>query len=237
MTQLLISVKNVQEAALVLANDIDLIDLKDPSNGALGALDLTLSAQIVKWVKAQNKPSVTISATVGEQSESLAALLIAIKQRAEIGVDVVKIAVCDFFYQADFINEIQKLTKNNIKIVAVFFADNALDLDLLPKLSQAGFYGAMCDTQQKAQHLLHYQSKKALHLFTHFCHQNQLMCGLAGSLQPQHIVELLETKPKYIGFRSGVCENNRRDANLSQVKLIDAQNMLRNGNKNSINPY
>ena len=38
MTQLLVSVKNSEEAMLVLAAGVDIIDLKDPSMGALGEI-------------------------------------------------------------------------------------------------------------------------------------------------------------------------------------------------------
>ena len=44
MTQLLISVKNVKETLIALDAGVDIIDLKDPDNGALGALDVDTSA-------------------------------------------------------------------------------------------------------------------------------------------------------------------------------------------------
>ena len=37
MTQLLVSVKNVEETFIALDAGVDIIDLKDPANGALGA--------------------------------------------------------------------------------------------------------------------------------------------------------------------------------------------------------
>ena len=42
MTALLASVRSVAEAELALAGGADVIDLKDPSQGALGALPLSL---------------------------------------------------------------------------------------------------------------------------------------------------------------------------------------------------
>ena len=238
MTQLLVSVKDIEEATLVLASSVDIIDLKDPNMGALGALDLNISIEIIRLVKG----SKLVSATVGEHHESLQALVLAIKQRAAIGVDVIKIAISDLFYHADFIDEMLRLSQSIIKIVAVFFADGATDLNLLPKLRQAGFYGAMLDTQHKlgTQHkqhdLLSLQSKQALQLFTLSCQQHQLTCGLAGSLKPQYVDALLEINPTYIGFRGGVCDNLDRKSALNQDKLAQVVNMLRNGNKNNINP-
>jgi len=42
MTQLLISVTNVEEAQIALNSGADFIDLKDPNGGALGALPLDI---------------------------------------------------------------------------------------------------------------------------------------------------------------------------------------------------
>lgn len=230
MTQLLISVKNLQEARLALAAGVDVIDLKDPSVGALGALDLVVTKEIVHLVNHQTQ----LSATVGEQHASIDALLADIKLRAETGVDFVKIAVSDLFYQAHFFDAISQLTAANIKIVAVFFADRAINSSLLPLLKSAGFYGAMLDTQNKQQNLLQVQHKNQLKLFTQQCHQHRLKSGLAGSLQPQHIDFLMEINPTYIGFRGGVCQNGQRTTTISQSKLHEVFNMLRNGNKKSI---
>ena len=101
MTKLLISVKNVEEAMLALAADVDMIDLKEPSVGALGALDLNISRQIVQLVSGRK----LISATVGEEHRSMHALILDIQERAAIGVDIIKIAVSDFFYALGFIDE------------------------------------------------------------------------------------------------------------------------------------
>ena len=45
MTRLLVSVRNVEEAQIAIAEGVDLIDVKEPSRGALGAADpVTLKA-------------------------------------------------------------------------------------------------------------------------------------------------------------------------------------------------
>ncbi len=228
MTQLLISVKNIQETLQVLEASVDIMDLKDPSIGALGALDLRIARQIVQLVNGKS----LISATVGEQHASTDALMADIQLRADAGVDIVKIGVSDLFKQAHFFHAIANLTKLGIKIVAVFFADKEIDLDLLPALKNAGFYGAMLDTQNKQQNLLQVRQKNSLRLFTQQCHQYQLKSGLSGSLQPQHIDLLTKINPTYIGFRGGVCENAQRESSINRSKLNEVVDMLHNGNKN-----
>lgn len=230
MTQLLISVKNVLEANIALAAGVDIIDLKDPNVGALGALDLDVTREIVRLVNSR-KP---VSATVGEQHTSVDELMFDIQARADVGVDIIKVAISDLFQAADFVEKILILTKSGVKIVAVFFADEVFNLTILPALKHVGFYGAMMDTRNKQQHLLQIQSQQSLHLFTRQCHQYQLKSGLAGSLQPQDIDLLLNVNPTYIGFRGGVCDNSQRKSALSHDKLNDVQNVLRIGNKKPV---
>jgi (5-formylfuran-3-yl)methyl phosphate synthase len=227
MTQLLISVKNIEETLLALQIGVDIIDLKDPNIGALGALDLQETRRIVQTVDG----FALLSATVGEQHAQLNDLVLDIEARAEMGVDIVKIAVSALFYDENFLIEMAKLSIVGIKIVAVFFADASLDFGLLPVLQKAGFYGAMLDTQNKQCNLLEVQEKMTLRLFTQLCHQNRLKSGLAGSLKPQHIEELVNFNPTYIGFRGGVCENNRRNLTLSGAKVIEVKDMLHAHNK------
>lgn len=230
MTQLLISVKNIQETLQVLDAGVDIIDLKDPDVGALGALDLTITRQIVQQVNGRK----LVSATVGEQHASIDALIADIHLRVEAGVDIVKVGMSDLFKHASFYDAIIQQTKAGAKIVVVFFADEVSDLSLLPALKVAGVYGAMLDTKNKHKNLLQAQHLQALHLFTQQCHQYQLKSGLAGSLQPQHIDLLMEINPTYIGFRGGVCKNSQRKSVISASRLREVVDLLRNRNKSTL---
>ncbi len=227
MMQLLISVRNIEEALLALDAGVDIIDLKDPNVGALGALDLVTTGQIVQTINGCG----LVSATVGEQHVLLSELIEDITARAQLGVDIIKIGVSVLFYDHRFFVEMSKLTLAGVKMVVVFFADEKLDLDLLPALQEAGFYGAMLDTKNKQHHLLAMQTKKSLHLFTQLCKKHHLKSGLAGSLKPQHIEILSEVDSTYIGFRGGVCENSMRNAALSKAKVMEVKNMLHIHNK------
>jgi uncharacterized protein (UPF0264 family) len=228
MTQLLISVKNIEEALIALEAKVDIIDLKDPNLGALGALDLLTTGEIVRQVYGHS----LISATVGELHASIDELVADIQLRANAGVDIIKITLSSLFYETNFYDALIQLTKGGVKIVVVFFADEDIDLNLLLALKNSGVYGAMLDTKNKQKNLLQVQHQQALKSFTQLCHQYHLKSGLAGSLQPQHIDLLVEINPTYIGFRGGVCDNSLRNTALNQAKVHQVINVLRNGNKN-----
>lgn len=231
--QLLISVTNVQEALLAIEAGVDIVDLKDPAMGALGALPLTVIADVVRTV---NKRAI-VSATVGEHHPTIEHLCISMKQTSALGVDIVKIALStnlleSIINHAGFFNTMQMLNKQQCKVVAVLFADqlpDAIDIDeLINKISQLGFYGLMLDTASKnGKCLFDYQLLSKLQGFVDVCRQHQLMSGLAGSLQLEHLNSLLALNPCYIGFRGGVCKKNDRKLALDQAKILEINNVVK----------
>jgi dihydroneopterin aldolase len=225
--QLLISVKNSEEALLALHTGADVIDLKDPSIGALGALDLENTAQILQLIDGR----ATVSATVGEHLSSQLELIKEIEARASIGVDIVKIAVDKLFYEVDFYENVSELANRKVKLIALFFAEESIDMEILSKLKKAGFYGAMLDTKEKHHALPEILTEDFLKTFINFCEENLLLCGVAGSLKSQHIEFFKKLGPTYIGFRGGVCENYMRISVLIPEKVLEIKKMLLNHNK------
>lgn len=226
MTQLLISVKNLEESRIARYANADVIDLKDPSVGALGALKPSIVSEIVQDMNG----SVLLSATVGEGHATIDALKYDIALYAGLGVDVVKIAVSGLFQLADFISEMKQLTEQGVKIVAVFFANEPLDFNLLTKLKDSGFYGAMVDTQLKKTTLLELQTTEVLKQFIVVCKQHQLISGLAGSVNKTHINQLLILDPSFIGVRGGVCHQLDRTSTLVGDWIAEIKSMLLNYN-------
>ncbi len=227
MIKLLLSVKNMEEALLALEAGVDIVDLKDPNVGALGALDLHVTERIVRAINGRG----LLSATVGENHAALDELIVSIQARAHLGVDIIKIGVSALFYTADFFTEMRKLTGAGAKMVAVFFADEAIDFNLLETLQKIGFYGAMLDTKTKQFGLLELLAQAEINKFVHLCSNLDLESGLAGSLKAQHIEIVREINPTYIGFRGGVCKNFKRESALSENKVLEAKSMLRQHNK------
>lgn len=234
MTELLISVNSVEEALIAIDAGVDIIDLKDPNVGALGALDLDISLQILQKVQQYKQLSCEralplTSATVGEGHADLDVLLKEIEVRVKMGVDIIKIAVSDLFNNTDCLIDITQ--SQHTKLIAVFFADESVDLTLLEKLKDSGFYGVMIDTHKKQQSLLEICTLSTLQKFTQACGVNGLKSGLAGSLKPQHIENLVSINPSYIGFRGGVCANELRINRLIQHKIVNVKEMLQEHNK------
>ncbi|MGH8559069.1 MAG: (5-formylfuran-3-yl)methyl phosphate synthase [Methylococcales bacterium] len=207
MTGMLASVSNLDEAIMVQAAGADIIDLKAPAKGALGALQTDTVEEIVK----QLKPATVISATIGDLPMQPEIVQHAVDKMWATGVDYVKIGL---FPGGDWISSIAVLkarTSAGARLIAVFFADCDPDTKWFSNLASSGFSGVMLDTRNKrAGSLRQILNRDQLAHFVKRARQYNLLCGLAGSLRSEDIDPLLDLSPDYLGFRGALCIDRNR---------------------------
>jgi len=216
MAGMLASVENLAEAICVLEAGADIIDLKSPSSGALGALPV----EIVKEIAAALAGRRPLSATIGDLPMDPAMVSMAAEAMAATGVDYVKIG---FFPGGDWhrtIFSLSPLAARGIRLVAVLFADQKPDLSHVERLAGAGFSGVMLDTLDKAGGSLTQVCPLAnLRDFVAEAKARGLLCGLAGSLRQADIPLLLNLRPDYLGFRGALCQQHERTAGLDNTAV------------------
>lgn len=214
MTRMLASVTDMEEAENAISAGADIIDLKDPGRGALGALPLERIRSLVERI-AGRRP---VSATIGDLPADAAVLTEAIHQTATTGVDYVK---AGFFSEAALqscLEVIRALTAQTA-VVAVLFADRFPPPDDLAPFAQAGLAGVMLDTADKGRgHLLDHATLAQLGRFVERAGSHGLLSGLAGSLRQQDIATLLPLGPDYLGFRGALCLGGLRDQRLDAAR-------------------
>lgn len=223
--KMLASVSNLDEVALALSAGVDILDLKNPNKGALGALAIDEITEIVKLVDGK----CPISATIGDLS-TIDDVTPAIQATIKTGVDIVKIG---FFESMDcnaLIQAVAPYTKKQ-KIIAVLFADSLQNFSILPLLKVAGFYGVMLDTANKnGKHLLNHFNLAALNNFVLQAKELKLEVGLAGALHESQVADLSKLQPNYLGFRSALCHQNQRTNILNQYKISHIKQLLQKYN-------
>ncbi len=224
---MLASVTCVEEAVMVMQAGVDLIDMKNPVQGALGALPLSRIAEIVTAIAA----ATPTSATIGDLPMSPQVIVDAVMQTAETGVDYVKIGFFGQNQHLACITALKPLTAKGVRIIAVLFADQSPALHLLPELAAAGFYGVMLDTANKnGKNLLDYMSITQLADFVTQAKPLNLESGLAGSLRLEHIASLQALHAGYLGFRGALTLDSDRVAGIEQHRVQMIKNMLYNCN-------
>lgn len=221
MPQLLISVTSVEEAKIALKNGADFIDLKDPGQGALGALPVETVQEIADFVHAQiQQGGRQVSATIGDLPMQPNLILERVLALAKTNVDIIKIG---FFETADYqvcLDALKLHARKGIKLIAVLFAEFHYPEYLVGAIREAGFYGLMVDTARKdGRTFLNYCSEVGMKAFSEKVQKHGLIFGLAGSLNIQHVDIVKRINPTYIGFRGGVSVNNRREQYLDASKI------------------
>lgn len=214
-TGMLASVTSLREAALALQWGADIIDLKNPSEGALGALPLAAVSAIVKFV-AGRKP---VSATVGDLTAmEPMALRQAVTSMAATGVDYVKAGFFPGRNLTACVEALSRPARDGAAIVAVLFADSGVKHGLLGELALHGFTGVMLDTAVKdGRSLRDHLRIEEIRAFVQEAKARGLLTGLAGSLSEKDIPHLLPLRPDYLGFRGGLCRGGQREQQLDQA--------------------
>ena len=215
MTGMLASVCSADEARLALQSWADVIDCKNPREGALGALPPETISRIAAEVDGERP----ISATTGDLVCGVQRLREAVTITADCGVDYVKFGLFDRQTAAAQIDGLQRQAARQ-ELIAVCFADRVDPTPLLPRLAGAGIRGVMLDTADKyAGRLTELWGGPRLADFVAAAHTQGLLCGLAGRLTQADIPLLLPLQSDYLGFRSALCRGDRQ-GHLDAVAMM-----------------
>src|SRR3989337_2414446 len=134
MTLLLASVRDAAEAEMAIGAGADIIDLKDPSQGALGALAPASIAACVRRID-RSAPAGALPL----EGESVRATVLA---TAGLGVDYVKLGL---FPGGDAERSLNLLKTEvaEIRLIVVLFADALPDFDAIGLAARIGAHGVM----------------------------------------------------------------------------------------------
>lgn len=215
--RLLASVRNTEEARLAAALGADVIDLKEPRHGALGAVARDEQRAILA---ALGEARPVVSATVGDLPLEAAPLAAALRATAATSVDIVKFGV---FARGDEaaagLRALGRALRDGTPtLVAVLPADRLGGigeiLDLARRaVGDCNVAGVMLDTAAKARGSLpELLAPRDLARFVAEVHAAGRFAGLAGSLRAEHVEALAETGADLLGFRGALCAGDRSAA-------------------------
>lgn len=209
--RLLASVTDESEARLVASLGADIIDAKNPSAGALGALPVAT----VTSIRLAVPRIIPVSATIGDPTDDVVATCSAVQQMADAGADIVKIGLSRGASPERMLEAVGRLDLGAARLVGVLLADEGIALDLVEVARTAGLIGLMLDTGDK-QHgaLPDIVPGDELRRFVAATHAGGMIAGLAGSLRAEHVPGLLGLAPDILGFRGGLCRAGERTSGI-----------------------
>lgn len=216
----LASVTSAEEARICVDAGVAILDAKNPLTGALGALEHNTVREIVDTVRQSSKAALPISATIGDLPLDPKLVCKAAGDMAACEVDYVKIGFGSDGDAAVVIRALGCIDIGDARLVAVLFADQKPDFDLVCELSAAGFAGVMLDTaEKKSGGLRDVLSAEEVGEFVARSRDSGLLCGLAGSLKLEDISPLGAFQPDILGFRGALCLDSDRTFAIDESRI------------------
>jgi len=209
---------NEKEASEAIAGGADIIDVKNPLEGPLGAN----FPWVIKRIREITPKNIQVSCTLGEVPNLPGSIALAALGAASLGVDYIKVGLGGFKTAHEaicFLENINRAAKEcnpNIKLVAAGYADAeracTLDPMIVPEIaSKAGVDVAMLDTAVKDdKNLFDFLTSQQLAKFVSFSHKFGLEAALAGSLKKQDLLLVYSLGADIAGARGAACTNNNR---------------------------
>ncbi len=208
---------DADEARAALAGGADVIDVKDPAAGALGAADpVTLRA-----IRAVVTPPAELSAALGDAPGLAGTFALAAHGAASCGAEYVKVGLAGLRDADEALKLLAGVVRAaeqarpGTRVVAVAYAD-AARVGAFPTLAvpgvarEAGAHGVLLDTFAKdGTTSLYALGERDAGAFLYTAREYGLLAGLAGSLRLEHVARAAALGAELVGVRGAACVGGR----------------------------
>ena len=228
--KLLVSVVDKTEALDSIKGGANIIDVKNPKEGSLGAN----FPRVIQQVKEFMPKNLELSATIGDLPNLPGTASLAALGAAVSGVDYVKVGLFGVKTSDEattLITEVVKAVKeydSALKTIASGYADfrsvgciSPMELPMVAHKAEAD--GILVDVNIKKgkDNLFTFLTDEQLKEFVTQAHNNNLLAALAGSLDTQDIQRVHNLGADIIGVRGAVCtKKDRLAGKLEQKKVL-----------------
>src|SRR5688572_23278383 len=209
--RLLVSVRNATEAATALAGGADIVDAKEPLNGALGPV----ATPVLHAIAATVADTAPVSVALGDAGTDDVG--VRMQAAAAVGAAFVKVGFAGARDHDRVARDVATLTSlvAPAALVLVAYADHdqarAPSPDTLIALGQRlGTAGILLDTYVKrGPGLTALMSERSLRAFVTRAQSTGQLVALAGRLTPEDLDVVLDTGADIVGVRGAACDGGR----------------------------
>jgi len=226
--RLLVSPVDRDEALEAVEGGADIIDVKNPAEGSLGANFPWVIRDVVEIVP----DDLEVSATVGDVPFKPGTVSQAVMGLACLGVDYAKVGlygVKRFEEAVELMGACSRAVREfgfETRVVAAGYADahrvGAIDPMHVPEVAaEAECDVAMVDTAVKdGKRLFDFMGEEELGEFVDTAHEHGLEVALAGSLRAEDLPKVAELGADIVGVRGAACEGGDREAGTIRSHLV-----------------
>ncbi|HEY4232849.1 MAG TPA: (5-formylfuran-3-yl)methyl phosphate synthase [Lacipirellulaceae bacterium] len=227
-TGLLVSVRDAAEALVALDGGADVIDVKEPNRGSLGAADTDAIAAVVAAVAGRAPISVAAGELLDWPTNMSPQFVDAVDGRAAF----VKLGLAGCSAETDWQarwREAFDALDDRVQSVAVVYADwqaarAPTPDETLAHAQQCGCRVILVDTWNKSfGDLFGCWTAENLAEFAHRVRAAGIHLVLAGSLKPLTLAKAVSLRPALVAVRGAVCEGDRGGTvSRSRVEAVRA---------------
>jgi len=215
--RLLVSVVNADEVEAALAGGADIVDVKNPAEGSLGAPVPAL----LRAVTSRVAPPAEVSVALGDAPHLPGTMALAAAGAAACGADYLKIGLLGSARPEQALELLAAVrraaadVRPGARLMAAAYADasrvGALPPRELPSIARrAGFHGVMLDTAVKdGTSTFAAMSEDGVADFLAAARMLGLVTALAGALGPADLERAQRLGAEIVGVRGSACEGGR----------------------------
>ncbi len=234
---LLISPINTEEAREAIKGGADIIDVKNPKEGSLGAN----FPWVIKNIREIAPEGMHVSATLGDVPYKPGTVSLAAAGAVVSGADYIKVGLYgtkNYSEALEVMENVVRTVKDFDKealVVASGYADahrvNAIDPMEIPRVAaDSGADLAMVDTAIKdGKTLFDFMDKDKLQEFNNNIHDYGLKSALAGSIKKNQLRLLYEIGCDVVGIRGAACTGgDRNKGTINHTAVHELKSLIEN---------
>jgi uncharacterized protein (UPF0264 family) len=232
---LLISPINTEEALEAIEGGADIVDVKNPKEGSLGAS----FPWIIKGVREMTPKDMLVSATLGDVPYKPGTVSLAAMGALVSGADYIKVGLygtSNYDEALEVMENVVRTVRENSSdavVVASGYADahriGAISPMEIPKVAaDAGADLAMLDTAVKdGKTLFDFMDMDDLQKFVNEIHDYGLKSALAGSVKKDQLKPLYDINCDVVGVRGAACVGgDRNTGKIHRSAVTELKDMI-----------
>jgi uncharacterized protein (UPF0264 family) len=224
--RLLVSVTDAHEARVAVEGGVDIVDVKNPAEGSLGAP----APGVIERVREAVPPELPVSAAIGDLPNLPGTAALAALGAARSGAAYVKVGLWGTSTEEGAVavlRAVREALDGDAAVIAAGYADaeRAPSGPLPPgavvaAARRAGVDGCLLDTALKdGRGLFEWLTRDGLTALVSEGHAAGLEMALAGGLRADDLSAVRATGADIAGVRAAVCRDGRRTAPLDAERV------------------
>jgi uncharacterized protein (UPF0264 family) len=224
--RLLVSVTNAEEARVAVEAGVDIVDVKNPAEGSLGAA----RPAVIGRVRAVVPPERPVSAAIGDLPNLPGTAALAALGAARSGAAYVKVGLWGTSVTDEAVavlRAVRDAVDGGAAVIAATYVDGERvpgrplpPADVVEAARRAGAGGCLLDTAVKdGRGLFEWLTPEALEALVDEGHAADLEMALAGALRAEDMSLVRATGADIAGVRAAACRDGRRTGALDAERI------------------